>query len=91
MDLCKYVDVFYGNSTPQLPKPNETASKWFFLKAQVGNTTPAAVRPFGMVSASPYTGGYPTGYGPFLPNSYARPSSFLDENNITALGFSHFH
>lgn len=91
MDFCKYVNPFYGNFEPELPTPNETASKWFFLKAQVGNTTPAAVRPFGMMSACAYTGGYPTGYGPYLPNSHARPAAFLDRDNISALGFSHFH
>ncbi len=91
MDYCKYVDPFYGNFEPDLPIPNETVSKWFFLKAQVGNTTPAAVVPFGMTSACAYTAGYPTGYGPYLPNSYSRPKRFLDMNNIEALGFSHFH
>ncbi len=91
MDYCKYVDPFYGNFEPDLPIPNKTASKWFFLKAQVGNTTPAAVVPFGMTSACAYTAGYPTGYGPYLPNSYSRPKRFLDMNNIKALGFSHFH
>ncbi len=91
MSVNKYVDLFYGNFEPCLPKPNETASKWFFLKAQAGNTTPAAVRPFGMVSACAYTGGYPTGYGPYLPNSYARPARFMNTEAMTALGFSHFH
>ncbi len=91
MNYCKNVEPFYGNFEPELPEPNETASKWFFLKAQVGNTTPAAVVPFGMTSACAYTAGYPTGYGPYLPNSYARPKRFLALNNITALGFSHFH
>ncbi len=91
MDYCSYIDPFYGNFEPNLPEPDETASKWFFLKAQVGNTTPAAVLPFGMVSACAYTGGYPTGYGPYLPNSYARPKTFMDIENQTALGFSHFH
>ncbi len=91
MDYCKYVDPFYGNFEPDLPEPDEIASKWFFLKAQVGNTTPAAVVPFGAVSACAYTGGYPTGYGPYLPNSYSRPKKFLNGENMTALGFSHFH
>lgn len=91
MDFCKYVNPFYGNFEPELPEPNETASKWFFLKARVGNTTPAAVLPFGMVSACAYTGGYTTGYGPYLPNTYARPYRFLNPDKMTALGFSHFH
>lgn len=91
MDICKYVDPFYGNFEPKLPEPDETSSKWFFLKAQVGNTLPNAVRPFGMVSACVYTGGYPTGYSPYLPSSYARPQRLLEENNFSGLGFSHFH
>ncbi len=91
MNYCKYVDPFYGNFEPNLPPPNEIASKWFFLKAQVGNTIPGAVVPFGAVSACAYTGGYPTGYGPYLPNSYARPRRFFQGENAPALGFSHFH
>ncbi len=91
MDFCKYVDPFYGNGVSDLPEPDETASKWFFLKAQVGNTTPAATIPFCATTACAYTGGYPTGYGPYLANSYSRPKKFLKEDKITALGFSHFH
>lgn len=91
MSVAQFADIFYGNFEPELPEPDEVASKWFFLKAQVGNTTPAAATPFGMMSACAYTGGYPTGYSPYLPNSYARPSTFIDKDNITALGFSHFH
>ncbi len=91
MNFCKYVDVFYGNLEPNLLEPDNISSKWFFLKAQVGNTLPAAVLPFGAVSACAYTAGYPTGYGPYLPNSFSRPKRFLDVNNISALGFSHFH
>ncbi len=90
MNLCKYVNPFYGNFENDLPEPNEIASKWFFLKAQVGNTIPGAVRPFGMVSTCAYTGGYPSGYGPYLVNCEARPKRFMDPDNMTALGFSHF-
>ncbi len=91
MSFSNYVDPFYGNFEPDLPEPDKTASKWFFLKAQAGNTLPAAVRPFGMVSACAYTGGYASGYGPYKNNSYARPPQMMDKNNMTALGFSHFH
>lgn len=91
MSYIEYVDPFYGNFEPDLPEPDETASKWFFLKAQVGNTLPAAVRPFGMVSACAYTGGYASGYGPYKRNTYSRPQCMMDKDSMTALGFSHFH
>ncbi len=91
MNFTQYVDPFYGNFEPTLPKPEGVAAKWFFLKAQAGNTLPAAVRPFGMVSACAYTGGYPTGYGPYLSNSHGQPPRMMEPEAMTALGFSHFH
>ncbi|HHV96935.1 MAG TPA: hypothetical protein GXX37_10775 [Clostridiaceae bacterium] len=91
MKYSSYVDPFYGNFESDLPKPEGIAARWFFLKAQTGNTHPGAVMPFGMVSAAPYTGGYPTGYSPYWFNYYARPERIMDPEHLKIYGFSHFH
>lgn len=89
MDYCKYVNVFQGCGEIDLPKPEGIAAKWFFIKAGCGNTTPAATVPFGAVSVSPFSGGYPTGYGNHCPNSHSRPAKFPDGEKL--YGFSHIH
>ena len=58
MDLCKYVDVFYGNGAVDHFAEDGLASKWFYIKALCGNTFPHAVYPFGKMSAGVYSGGY---------------------------------
>lgn len=87
MDYCKYVNVFQGNGEIDLPKPEGLAAKWFFIKAGCGNTSPAALVPFGGMSVSPYSGGYPTGYTNHEMNSHSRPKKFKDGEKI--LGFAH--
>ncbi len=62
MDLCRYVDVFHGTGESAPKKTDGIAARWFFIKARCGNTSPGATLPFGGISVSPYTGGYPTGY-----------------------------
>ena len=86
MDYCQYVNVFHGCGEIT-PEPRGIAKKWFFIKAGCGNTSPAAMRPFGAMSAAPYSGGYPTGYGDHCPNSFARPRHF--EGGKELIGFSH--
>ena len=49
------------------------AAGWWWPKPQIGNTHPGACLPFGMVSACPYTGGYPTGYGRYGKSLQGRP------------------
>ena len=68
-DLCKYVDVFFGNGETDRFFEDGLASKWFYIKALCGNTIPHAVLPFGKMSVGAYSGGYPTGYGMHYPNS----------------------
>lgn len=87
MDYCKYVNVFHGNGQIDLPKPRGIAAKWFFIKAQCGNTNPAACLPFGGMSVCPYSGGYPTGYGDHKVNTHAHPAKF--ENGKKLIGFAH--
>ncbi|MBQ6420004.1 MAG: glycoside hydrolase family 92 protein [Clostridia bacterium] len=87
MDHINYVNVFQGTGEIDLPKPRGIAAKWFFLKAGCGNTSPAALAPFGAMSAAPYSGGYPTGYTDHMPNSHSRPPKF--EGGDKLLGFAH--
>ncbi len=82
-----YVNVFQGCGEIDLPKPEGIAAKWFFIKAGCGNTSPAACVPFGAMSAAPYSGGYPTGYGNHKPNSHSRPPKF--DGGSELIGFAH--
>lgn len=82
-----YVNVFQGSGKTVLPKPEGIASKWLFIKAQCGNTSPAAAYPFGKMTVGAYTGGYPTGYGNLSPNSCGSPPEF----EARVHGFSHMH
>ena len=86
MDYCQYVNVFHGCGEIT-PEPQGIAKKWYFIKAGTGNTSPAAMRPFGAMSVAPYSGGYPTGYGDHCPNSFARPAHF--EGGKGLIGFAH--
>lgn len=88
-DFCKYADVFFGNGAVTEFPEEGAASKWFYIKAQCGNTTPHAVLPFGMISAGAYSSGYPTGYGTHLPNFCGGVEKMWDSMKIT--GFSHLH
>ena len=88
-DYCKYVDVFYGNGEITEFPETGLASKWFYIKALCGNTTPHAVLPFGRMSVGAYSGGYPTGYGTHYPNSCGGIKKLWDKMKIR--GFSHLH
>ena len=87
MRYCDFVNVFQGSGEIDLPKPEGIAAKWFFIKAGCGNTSPAAIVPFGAMSVSPYSGGYPTGYGDHYPNSFSRPRHFEEGKKL--YGFAH--
>ncbi|MBP9988218.1 MAG: glycoside hydrolase family 92 protein [Ruminococcus sp.] len=89
MDNCKFADVFYGNGEITSFAENGLASKWFYIKALCGNTTPHAVLPFGKMSVGAYSGGYPTGYGTHYPNSCGGIRKLWDKMKIK--GFSHLH
>ncbi len=87
MKYTSYVNVFQGQGELDLPKPEGIAAKWFFIKAGTGNTSPAAMLPFGAMSVAPYSGGYPTGYGDHYPNSFSRPRHFEEGKKL--YGFAH--
>ena len=85
--ISDYVTVFQGSGAIDLPTPEGIAKTWLFVKAQCGNTTPAAAYPFGKTSVCAYTGGYPTGYDNRLPNTCGRPRT----TPVGVQGFSHMH
>lgn len=87
--LCQCVDVFYGNGETDRFFEDGLASKWFYIKALCGNTTPHAALPFGKMSVGAYSGGYPTGYGTHRPNSCGGIKKIADAP--VARGFSHLH
>lgn len=87
MDFCKYVNIFQGCGEYDLPKPEGIAAKWFFIKAGCGNTSPAAMVPYGAMSAAPFSGGYPTGYGNHKVNTHSKPAKF--EGGEKLRGFAH--
>ena len=89
LDFCQYADVFYGNGETDRFFEDGLASKWFYIKALCGNTTPHATLPFGKMSVGAYSGGYPAGYGMHYPNS-AGGIRKLGERH-TVRGFSHLH
>ena len=86
--MIESVDPFIGTGATELPPSSGLAATWWFPKPQVGNTHPGAAAPFGMVSASPYSGAYPTGYGLFEKNTEGVPTPMHDR--FVASGFTHF-
>lgn len=89
MDYCKYADLFYGNGEVDHYYNDGLASKWFYIKALCGNTTPNAVLPFGKISAGAYSGGYPCGYGTHYPNCCGKIEKLSDKMKVR--GVSHIH
>ncbi len=87
MDFCRYVNVFQGCGEMDLPRPSGVAGTWFFIKAQCGNTSPAATLPFGKMNVGPFSGGYPTGYGSHMLNCSGTPRHLDTGDGL--LGFTH--
>lgn len=85
----KYADLFWGNGAVAAPPGEDLAKHWNWLKAQTGNTHPGAVLPYGWVSALPYSGAYPTGYGRNGNSCENTPPQVSDRD--AAWGFTHFH
>ena len=86
--MYEHVDPFIGTGATDLPPPQGLAATWWWPKPQVGNTHPGAMHPFGMVSACPYSGAYPTGYGLYDFNTEGVPDLLYDRP--VASGFTHF-
>lgn len=88
MRLTDYVDIFYGCDKINKPPKDSLAANWNMLKGKAGNTSPAAMIPFGNVACSPYSGGYPSGYLNNMINSGEEIEELFDADKI--VGFSHF-
>ncbi|MBQ3046414.1 MAG: glycoside hydrolase family 92 protein [Clostridia bacterium] len=88
MRLTDYVDIFYGCGRIDEKPEGSLAHKWNMLKGKAANTSPAAMIPFGNVACSPYSGGYPMGYGNNMINSGEKVEELFDADKI--IGFSHF-
>ena len=86
--MIEHVDPFIGTAQTDLPAPTGLAATWWWPKPQVGNTHPGATYPLGMVSACAYSGGYPTGYGPYDLSTEGVPPRLHDGSH--ASGFTHF-
>ena len=82
------VDPFIGTEPADLD-PTGLAATWWWPKPPIGNTHPGATYPFGMVSACPTSGGYPTGYGRHGRSTEGPPPQ-LHERQV-ASGITHFH
>ena len=83
------VDLFWGNGAVGAPPGQGLAKHWNWLKAQTGNTHPAAMLPFGWVTALPYSGAYPTGYGRNGNSCEGKAPQVSD--TAAAYGITHFH
>ncbi len=84
-----YADLFWGNGAVAAPAGKGLAKHWNWLKAQTGNTHPGALMPFGWVSALPFSGAYPTGYGVNGNSCEGTPPQVSDGSY--AWGVTHFH
>lgn len=84
-----YVNPFQGNGEIQLEKPYAPADTWYMIKGLSGNTTPAAVLPFGKYSCLAYDAAYPSGYGINKLNSGEPIEKMYPEKRF--IGLSHFH
>ncbi|MBE6377484.1 MAG: hypothetical protein E7051_01560 [Lentisphaerae bacterium] len=83
------VDLFWGYGAVEAPPGEGLAKHWNWLKAQTGNNHPGAMLPFGWVTALPYSGAYPTGYGRNGNSCEGKPPQVSD--TAAAYGITHFH
>ena len=88
-ELTGLVDPFWGNGRTESPESIGWARGWNWLKAQMGNTIPGALTPFGWVSVCAYTGNYPCGYG--LLKACCEGVPEYADKVMVADGFTHFH
>lgn len=86
--MFEHVDPFIGTEATALPTARGLAATWWWPKPQVGNTHPGATYPLGMVSACPYSGAYPTGYGRYDLGTEGRPVELSSRQ--VASGITHF-
>lgn len=88
MRKTDFVNVFHGSGEIDLPTPDGVAATWHFIKGLCGNTSPAAVLPFGKYTVAPYSGGYSSGYGINKKNCGGPVRKLGDKLRLR--GFAHF-
>ncbi|MBQ1223572.1 MAG: hypothetical protein IIX84_04720, partial [Oscillospiraceae bacterium] len=88
MGKTDFVNIFHGSGEIDLPAPRGVAATWHFIKGLCGNTSPAAVLPFGKYTVAPYSGGYSSGYGVNKKNC-GGPVRKLG-TSLRLRGFAHF-
>lgn len=86
--MTTMADPFIGCEPTDLPERSGIAATWWSPKPQIGNTHPGATFPLGMVSAVPYSGAYPTGYGRYDLATEGIPERLFDHQR--ASGITHF-
>lgn len=89
MKYTSLVNPFHGCGDVRTGKLVPPANTWHPIKGLAGNTTPAAVLPFGKYSCLTYDGAYPSGYGVNKPNSGGTIDKMYDRKHF--IGLSHFH
>lgn len=87
-DRLDYVNPFFGSEIFEFNNTDEIASKWFYLKPQIGNLSPSVYLPYNALSAVPYSGCYPTGYSTHRASSSSVPKFETKRKRIK--GFTHY-
>jgi len=82
------VNPFFGSEIFEFENTDEIASKWFYIKPQIGNLSPSVYLPFNALSAVPYSGCYPAGYSIHMPSSSSVPR--LETRRKRIKGFTHY-
>ncbi len=87
-DKLNLANPFFGSEIFQFKNTDERASKWFYIKPQIGNLSPSVYLPFNALSAVPYSGCYPAGYCIYRPSSSSVPR--IETRRKRIKGFTHY-
>lgn len=82
------VDPFFGSKIFRFKNNDFLSERWFYLKPQIGNLSPAACLPYNALTVVPYSGCYPAGYGIYRPSSSSVPRVETKHKRIK--GFTHY-
>ncbi len=83
-----YVNPFFGSDIFEFKNTDTRASKWFYLKPQIGNLSPAACLPYNALTVVPFNGCYPAGYNIYRASSSSVPRKETKTKRIK--GFTHY-
>lgn len=87
-DKLNFANPFFGSEIFQFKNTDERASKWFYIKPQIGNLSPSVYLPFNALSSVPYSGCYPAGYCIYRPSSSSVPR--IETRRKRIKGFTHY-